>query len=122
MDHNKFVNRRRLRRRRHVRRRVRGTNERPRLSVFRSHKHIYAQLIDDIAGKTIASASTKDKDLSSQVKSGANMDAATVVGKAIGQRGVAAGVSDVAFDRGSYKYHGRVAALADSAREAGLKF
>ncbi len=122
MDHNKFVNRRRLRRRRHVRRRVRGTSERPRLSVFRSHKHIYAQLIDDIAGRTLASASTKDKDIAGQVKSGANMDAATVVGKAIGERGVAAGVKDVAFDRGSYKYHGRVAALADSAREAGLQF
>ncbi len=122
MDHNKFVNRRRLRRRRHVRRRVRGTAERPRLSVFRSHKHIYAQLIDDIAGRTLASASTKDKDLAGQVKSGGNKEAATLVGKALGERGVAAGVNDVAFDRGSYKYHGRVAALADGAREAGLKF
>jgi large subunit ribosomal protein L18 len=122
MDHHKFVGRRRLRRKRHVRRRVRGTSERPRLCVFRSHKHIYAQLIDDIAGRTVASASTKDKDLAGQVKSGGNKDAATLVGKALGERGLAAGVSTVAFDRGSYKYHGRVAALADSAREAGLKF
>ncbi|MDA7978762.1 MAG: 50S ribosomal protein L18 [Pirellulales bacterium] len=122
MDHHKSVNRQRLRRRRHVRRRVRGSAERPRLSVFRSHKHIYAQLIDDIAGRTVAAASSRDKDLAGQLSSGGNKDAASLVGKTLGERGIAAGVSDVAFDRGSYKYHGRVAALADGAREAGLKF
>lgn len=122
MVHFKVINRRRLRRRRHVRRRIRGTAERPRLTVFRSHKHIYAQLIDDETGRTLTSASTRDKDIAGQVKSGANKDAATLIGKAIGERGVASGITDVAFDRGSYKYHGRVAALADGAREAGLKF
>ena len=97
-------------------------NSRPRLSVFRSSKHIYAQLIDDVAGNTIASASSLDKDLRAALKTGADKDAAAKVGELVAKRAVAAGVTEVVFDRGGYKYHGRVKALADSARESGLSF
>ena len=109
-----------LRTRRHfrVRKKVRGTAERPRLSVFRSNKHIYAQLIDDVAGRTVASASTSEKGLSG---SGATVAAAKAVGQRLGERGKAEGVESVVFDRGGFKYHGRVAAVADGARDAGLK-
>lgn len=95
---------------------------RPRLSVFRSGKHIYAQVIDDSAGRTLAAASTLDKDLKTSLKTGADKDAASAVGKLIAERSKAAGVSEVVFDRGSYLYHGRVKALAEAAREGGLEF
>ena len=95
---------------------------RPRLSVFRSGKHIYAQIIDDAAGKTLAAASTLDKDLKAALKTGADKDAASAVGKLIAERSKAAGVLAVVFDRGSYLYHGRVKALAEAAREGGLDF
>jgi len=95
---------------------------RARLSVFRSSKHIYAQVIDDAAGRTVASASSKDPALSSSLKTGANVAAAIAVGKLVAERATAAGVRDVVFDRGGYLYHGRVKALADAAREAGLNF
>jgi large subunit ribosomal protein L18 len=95
---------------------------RPRLSVFRSGKHIYAQVIDDAAGKTVAAASTLDKDLKAALKTGADKDAASAVGKLIAERSKAAGVLAVVFDRGSYLYHGRVKALAEAAREGGLDF
>ena len=95
-------------------------NGRPRLSVYRSSKHIYAQVIDDMAGRTLASASTKDKDYSGD--KGGNVEAASLVGKQIAERAIKAGVEDVIFDRGGYIYHGRVKALAEAAREAGLKF
>jgi large subunit ribosomal protein L18 len=95
---------------------------RPRLSVFRSGKHIYAQIIDDSAGKTLAAASTLDKDLKAALKTGADKDAAAAVGKLIAERSKAAGVLAVVFDRGSYLYHGRVKALAEAAREGGLDF
>jgi large subunit ribosomal protein L18 len=95
---------------------------RPRLSVFRSGRHIYAQLIDDANGVTLAAASTLDKDLRADVKTGANKDAAVAVGKLIGERARAKGIDAVVFDRGGYRYHGRVKALADAAREAGLNF
>ena len=95
---------------------------RPRLSVFRSGKHIYAQIIDDSAGKTLAAASTLDKDLKAALKTGADKDAASAVGKLIAERSKAAGVLAVVFDRGSYLYHGRVKALAEAAREGGLDF
>ena len=88
--------------------------------VNRSHKHLYCQLIDDVAGKTIASASTRDKDLRGQIKNGGNRDAAVAVGKALAEKATAAGVKAVCFDRGRFKYHGRVAALADAVREAGI--
>jgi large subunit ribosomal protein L18 len=95
---------------------------RPRLSVFRSDKNIYAQIIDDTTGRTLAAASTLDKDLRSGLKSGSTAEAAATVGKAIAERGVKAGVAEVVFDRGAYIYHGRVKALADAAREGGLQF
>jgi len=101
---------------------VSGTAERPRLCVYRSLEHIYAQVIDDRAGRTLVSASTADKETKKSLKGGGNVAAAKVVGKAIADRAKAAGVSKVVFDRGGYKYHGRVKALADAAREAGLKF
>lgn len=97
-------------------------NERPRLSVYRSANHIYAQVINDITGVTLASASTVDTDLKSKLKSTSNKDAATAVGKLVAERAKKAGVEKVAFDRGSYMYHGRVKALAEAAREAGLSF
>jgi large subunit ribosomal protein L18 len=95
---------------------------RPRLSVFRSDKNIYAQIIDDTTGRTLAAASTLDKDIKSKVKNGATSEAAAQIGKLIAERGTKAGVAEVVFDRGSYIYHGRVKALADAAREGGLQF
>lgn len=95
---------------------------RARLSVFRSNQHIYVQLIDDTAGKTLAAASTTEKDLKGSLKSKSNKDAAAKVGKLIADRAIAAGVKEVFFDRGGYRYHGRVKALAEAAREAGLSF
>jgi large subunit ribosomal protein L18 len=95
---------------------------RPRLSVVRSSQHIYAQIIDDTAGHTLAAASTLDKGLKGELKSGADKAAATAVGKLIAERAKAAGIAQVMFDRGGYLYHGRVRALADAAREAGLQF
>ncbi len=113
--------RRRTRIRRHnrVRKSVIGTTERPRLAVFRSNKHIIAQVIDDSTGTTIASASTVENGFSGP---GSNIDAATTVGTTVAERAKSAGVSTVVFDRGGFLYHGRVAALADAARDAGLEF
>ncbi len=101
---------------------ARVSKGRPRLSVFRSSKNISAQIIDDAQGKTLASASSLDTDLKKDAAKGANKDAAAKVGKAVAERAIKAGVEDVVFDRGGYMYHGRVKALADAAREAGLKF
>ena len=111
-----------LRKRRHhrVRKKVFGTDERPRLAVFRSAKHISAQVIDDRTGRTLAAASTVEADLRSS--GGGNKAAATNVGRLVAERAKAAGVEKVVFDRGGFGYHGRVAALADAAREAGLEF
>src|SRR5205085_5935607 len=103
---------------RRIRRKVRGTTERPRLAVYRSLNHIYAQLIDDEKAQTVASASTTEKSLG--VKSGGNIDAAKKIGQTIAERALAAGVESVVFDRGGYLYHGRVKALTDAARAAGL--
>lgn len=111
------------RRRRRIRRRlVTAAGERPRLSVFRSNRHIYAQVIDDRAGQTLASASTMDLSLRRPGGASASTDAAEEVGKLLAERALAAGVTTVVFDRGGYRYHGRVKALADAAREAGLGF
>ena len=110
------------RRRNHVRRRVRGTAERPRLTVRRSLVHIYAQIIDDAAEKTIVAASTRETGVKSGLKSTGNIEAAKVVGKQIASLALAEGVKKVCFDRGGRKFHGRVKALADAAREAGLEF
>jgi large subunit ribosomal protein L18 len=105
-----------------VRRRLLGTSERPRLAVFRSSKHIYAQIIDDLAGITLVAASTVDPDVRSQVKLGSNRRAAEIVGSLLGERAKGKGIGKVAFDRRHYKYHGRVQALADAVRKAGLQF
>jgi large subunit ribosomal protein L18 len=111
------------RRKARVRRNLKKVSgERPRLSIFRSSKQIYAQIIDDAKGRTIASASTLDKELSSALKTGADCNAATEVGKLVAKRALEAGVNAVVFDRGGYMYHGRVKALADAARESGLNF
>ena len=111
------------RRRSRVRRSLRASaHGRPRLSVFRSSKQIYAQIIDDAKGVTLASASTLEKDNRTALKTGADVAAAKAVGEQLARRAVEAGVTDVVFDRGSYMYHGRVKALADGAREGGLKF
>jgi large subunit ribosomal protein L18 len=101
---------------------ARRLNGRPRLSIFRSGENIYAQVIDDTKGVTLASASSIEKDLKGSLKTGADKAAATAVGKLVAERAVKAGVKDVVFDRGSYIYHGRVKALADAAREGGLNF
>jgi large subunit ribosomal protein L18 len=105
-----------------VRTKVSGTTERPRLCVYRSLDHIYAQVIDDGTGKTLVSASSVDGETKKNLKGGGNIAAAKVIGKAVAERAKAAGVQKVVFDRGGYKYHGRVKALADAAREAGLQF
>ena len=103
-----------------IRKKIRGTAERPRLAVFRSLQHIYAQVIDDTTGKTLVSASSVEKD--GPVKKGGNIAAATEIGKLVADKAVKAGVKQVVFDRGGHRYHGRVKALADAARKAGLEF
>jgi large subunit ribosomal protein L18 len=122
MDQQKQKQRQRLRRRRHVRRKLFGTAQRPRLSVFRSSKHIYAQLIDDSAGITLASASSNSPDLRKDLPNGGNIQAAQRVGQKLAEAAKAKGIQLAAFDRGHYRYHGRVKALADAARAGGLQF
>ena len=112
-----------LRRTAKVRRNIRlAAADRARLSVFRSSKHIYAQVIDDANGMTVAAASSVEKDMRGSLKTGANIEAAKAVGKRLAERAVAKGIKDVVFDRGGYHYHGRVKALAEAAREGGLRF
>ena len=122
MNQRKLVETRRLRRQRHVRKRLHGTVERPRLAIFRSSKHIYAQVVNDDTGTTLASASTLDPEVRRDLTYGGNKSAATVIGKLVAERAKQAGIDKICFDRRSYKYHGRVQALADAAREAGLQF
>ncbi len=110
------------RRKMRVRKTVMGTPERPRLTIFRSHKHIYAQVIDDLAGKTLCWANSQAKELADQLKHGGNKKAAEMVGTLLAQRAVMHGIKKVVFDRGGFQYHGRVKALADAARKAGLEF
>jgi large subunit ribosomal protein L18 len=122
MDHQKAKHKRQLRRRHHVRRKITGTQERPRLTVFRSSKHIYAQLIDDLQGVTLASASSLVEDVHKEMPYGGNTKAAAVVGRKLAEAAKVKGISKAAFDRGHYRYHGRIKALADAAREGGLQF
>jgi len=122
VNQRKLVQVRRERRQRHVRKKLVGSVERPRLCIFRSSKHIYAQIVDDAKGHTLVSASTMDPDVKSQAAYGGNKAAASVVGKVVAERAKQAGIDKICFDRRSYKYHGRVQALADAAREAGLQF
>ena len=119
---NKSRNAARIRRHVRVRQNISGTPARPRLNVFRSMKEIYAQVIDDIAGNTLVSASTVDQELREQLKGHKRLDQARLVGIALAERAKAKGITEVAFDRGGYRYIGRVKALADGAREGGLKF
>jgi large subunit ribosomal protein L18 len=112
----------RLVRHRRIRKKIFRTLERPRLAVYRSEKHIYAQIIDDTVGRTLVAASTVEKDIKERVKKTWNIAAAKEVGKIIAERALAKGITNVVFDRGGFKYHGRIKALADAAREAGLKF
>lgn len=115
-------NQTRLKRHLRVRKKIEGTATRPRLNIFRSSKHMYAQLIDDVKGVTLASASTNDKEIRESIGNGGNVDAAKQVGALIAKRAKEQGYVKVVFDRGGYLYHGRVQALADAAREAGLEF
>ena len=112
------------RKRRHsrVRKKVLGSQERPRLNIFKSLNHIYVQIIDDFEGKTLVAASSNDKELKGKIKTGGNVEAAKTVGGLIAKRAVDKGIKKIVFDRGGYPYHGRVKALADAAREKGLEF
>jgi large subunit ribosomal protein L18 len=112
------------RERRHsrVRKKVVGTQERPRLNIFKSVNHIYAQIINDFEGRTLAAASSNDKELKGKIKTGGNVEAAKTVGVLIAKRAIDKGIKQIVFDRGGYPYHGRVKALADAAREGGLQF
>jgi large subunit ribosomal protein L18 len=113
----------RLKRKKRVRRKIEGKPERPRLTIFKSARHIYAQIIDDSIGKTLLTASTISKDLTSKIEGNSgNIKAAILVGEAIGQIGIKKGITEVVFDRNGFLFHGRVKALADAAREKGLKF
>jgi len=112
----------RLKRKNRVRKKIRGTTEQPRLSVFRSGKHIYAQIIEDVNGNTLAAASTVTKEVANGLKQTGNIDAAKAVGKAIAEQALSKNIKQVVFDRNGFLYHGRVKALAEAAREAGLSF
>ncbi len=120
MDRNRLKTIKRKRRKTGIRKRIFGTPERPRLTIFRSSMHIYAQLIDDLAGRTIVSASTVEK--GNRAEHGGNRQAAALVGKSIAERATGAGIKQVVFDRNGFRYHGRVKAIADAAREGGLQF
>ena len=122
MDHIKEKLRKRTRRHLRIRREVVGTAERPRLSVYRSLKHIYCQIINDIEGRTLVAASTQSPDLRSQIKYGGNAAAAEIVGKKIAEEAKIKGITKVVFDKGGYKYHGRIKALAEAARKYNLSF
>jgi large subunit ribosomal protein L18 len=121
-DKNKLKQKQLERRKYSIRKLLAGTPERPRLSVFRSDKHIYVQIIDDLAGKTLVAASSDQLDVRGELKNGGNIEAARRVGKAIAAKALAGGIKAVAFDRGGRRYHGRIKALADAAREGGLSF
>lgn len=122
MDRIKEKLRKRTRRHLRVRRKVYGTKERPRLSVYRSLKHIYCQIINDFEGKTLAAVSTQSRDIKPQIEYGGNVKAAEIVGKKIAEEALSLGISKVVFDKGGYKYHGRIKALAESARKHNLSF
>ncbi len=122
MDRFKVKQRQRLKRHYRVRKQVFGTTQRPRLSVFRSDKHVYCQLIDDLSGKTLLALSTLTPEVKKAVKSGGNIKAASLVGRQLAEKSIARKITQVVFDRGPFPYHGRLKALAESARKGGLKF
>lgn len=112
----------RIKRHYRIRNKVNGTAQKPRLAVFRSNKHIYAQIIDDIAGNTLVAASTLESEIASKLEYASTVEAAKAVGEAVAKKAIDKGITDVVFDRGGYVYHGKIKALADAAREAGLQF
>lgn len=112
----------RIKRHYRIRNKVKGTAQTPRLAVFRSNKHMYAQLIDDVAGRTLAAASTMEAEIAGKLEATTNIEAAQAVGEAIAKKAIEKGITEAVFDRGGYIYHGKVAALAEAAREAGLQF
>ena len=120
MNKDKFIGKQRRRRRFSVRKKLRGDGERPRMSISRTAKHIGCQLIDDVDRKTLVSVSTRDKEVRESIAYGGNKDAAVAIDKVVAEKALAAGIKGVRLDRGHYRYHGRIAALADAAREAGL--
>ena len=122
MKHQKSINKTRWRRTNRVRKTIRGTADRPRLTVHRTNKHIYCQVIDDDLGKTLCSASTRDSAIAAKVDNGGNCDAAKLIGETLAERAKAAGVKQVKFDRGPYKFHGRIAELAKAVRDGGVEF
>lgn len=122
MDRLRAKKKARLARKSRVKKQVQGTPERPRLSVFRSSKHIYAQIVDDATGQTLAAASTMARDVRDGVKNSATVEAARIVGLALGRKALSRDITKVVFDRNGYAYHGKIKALADAAREAGLQF
>ncbi|MDR4508848.1 MAG: 50S ribosomal protein L18 [Candidatus Brocadiaceae bacterium] len=122
MDHIKEKLRKKIRRHKRIRKKVFGTSERPRLSVYRSLKHIYCQIIDDVEGKTLVAVSTRSKDIFSQIKYGGNISAAEMIGQKIAEEAIKKGITKVVFDKGGNKFHGRVKALAESARKHNLNF
>ncbi len=122
MDSNKFKAQKRLRRRYHGRKKCFGDPQRPRLNVYRSLRHMYAQIIDDESGNTLVAASTGDKSLEAECKNGGNRTAAAAVGKLLARKALEVGIHQVKFDRNGFKFHGRVKAMADAAREGGLVF
>ncbi len=122
MNKQRAINIQRQRRKFRARRKLAGTSERPRLTVFRSHKNLFCQLVDDLSRKTLVAASSAEQELRTAVKYGGNKSAAEVVGQKLAERALAAGIKLACFDRGHYKYHGRIAALADAARKTGLSF
>ena len=122
MNRQRAINIQRERRRFRARRKLQGTSERPRLTVFRSHKNVFCQLVDDHTRKTLVAASSTEPEVRGSVKYGGNKSAAEAVGRKLAERAVAAGIKAACFDRSHYKYHGRIAALADAARKAGLSF
>jgi large subunit ribosomal protein L18 len=122
MDPQGLKRKKRKRRQLHVRKKIFGTVEMPRLAVFKSHRHIYCQVIDDVSGRTLANASTMDRDTRAKFPYGGNAKSAEYIGEKIAEQAKSAGIENVIFDRRSYKFHGRVKALAESARKGGLKF
>jgi len=122
MSNSKIKLEKRLRRKARIRKKISGTELKPRLSVFRSLKHIYVQAIDDVSGKTIVAASTLDKEIKGKLKNSGNKEAAAEVGKLMGQRLLERGLNQIVFDRSGYKYHGRVKAVAEGLRSIGIKF
>jgi len=121
-DYNKILRKKRIIKHKKIRKKIFGTKERPRLCIFKSNKNLFVQIIDDVAGHTIVSASTLEKEIKSEIKNGGNVEAAKKIGEIIAKRAIEKGIKNICFDRAGYKYHGRIKAVADAAKENGLVF